>query len=132
LILLDTQAALWLDSGDPRLGPHSRQEIERAWQSEGIAVSAITFWETAMLRDKGRIKFPDDVLRWRRILLGQGYIEISVTGEIAARAGLIPGMHGDPADRIIVATGLEGHQIITSDMKILAWPGQLSRMDARA
>ena len=85
-----------------------------------------------MLRDKGRIKFPDDVLRWRRILLGQGYIEISVTGEIAARAGLIPGMHGDPADRIIVATGLEGHQIITSDMKILAWPGQLSRMDARA
>ena len=84
-----------------------------------------------MLRDKGRIRFPDDVLRWRRILLGQGYVEIPVTGEIAALAGLIPNMQGDPADRIIVATALEGHQLITSDRKILTWPGQVPRLDAR-
>ena len=84
-----------------------------------------------MLRDKGRIRFPDDVLGWRRVLLGQGYIEIPVNGEIAARAGLIPDIHGDPADRIIVATALGGHQLITSDRKILAWPGQLTRLDAR-
>ena len=131
MILLDTQAALWMDSGDARLGPRSRQEIERAWQSEGIAVSAITFWETAMLRDKGRIRFPDDVLSWRRVLLRQGYIEIPVNGEIAARAGALPDIHGDPADRIILATALEGHQLITSDRKLLGWPGQLSRLDAR-
>ena len=84
-----------------------------------------------MLRDKGRIRFPDDVLEWRRVLLGQGYIEIPVTGEIAARAGLSPDIHGDPADRIIVATALGGHQLITSDRKILAWSGQLTRLDAR-
>ena len=60
-----------------------------------------------MLRDKGRIRFPDDVLGWRRVLLGQGYIEIPVNGDIAARAGLLPDLHGDPADRIIVATALE-------------------------
>ena len=84
-----------------------------------------------MLRDKGRIRFPDDVLGWRRILLGQGYTEIPVNGEIAARAGLLPDIHGDPADRIIVATAQEGHQLVTSDGKILAWPGQLARLDAR-
>ena len=131
LILLDTQAALWLDSGDAKLGPRSRQEIDRAWQSEGIAISAITFWETAMLRDKGRIRFPEDVLRWHRMLLDQGYVEIPINGEIAARAGLLPDMHGDPADRIIVATALEGHHLVTSDRKILSWPGQLTRLDAR-
>ena len=130
MILLDTQAALWLDSGDVKLGPRARQEIDRAWQSEGVAISAITFWETAMLRDKGRIRFPDDVLQWRLILLAQGYVEIPVDGEIAADAGLIPDMHGDPADRIIVATALEGHQLITSDRKILSWPGHLTRLDA--
>lgn len=131
MILLDTQSALWLDLGDPQLGPRSRLEIERAWQSEGIAVSAITFWETAMLKDKGRIVFPDDVLSWRREQLTNGWTEIPVDGETAARAGLLPDMHGDPADRIIVATALEGHRLITSDRKILDWPGQLPRLDAR-
>ena len=131
MILLDTQASLWHRLGDPQLGPRARETIEEAWFSNQLAVSAITFWETAMLRDKGRIRFPDDVLSWRRVLLGQGYIEIPVNGEIAARAGLIPDMHGDPADRIIVATALEGHQLITSDRKILAWPGQLTRLNAR-
>jgi PIN domain nuclease of toxin-antitoxin system len=130
-MLLDTQAALWLDSGDASLGPQSRREIERAWQSEGVAVSAITFWETAMLKDKGRITFPDDVHLWRREQLAQGWIEIPVNGEIAARAGQLPGIHGDPADRLIIATALEGHQLVTSDRRILAWPGTLSRLNAR-
>ena len=84
-----------------------------------------------MLKDKGRIEFPEDVLSWRREQLAQGLIEIPVNGEIAARAGALPGMHGDPADRVIVATALEGHLLVTSDQKILAWPGPLSRIDAR-
>ena len=84
-----------------------------------------------MLRDKGRIRFPDDVHRWRRILLSQGYIEIPVNGEIAARAGQLPDIHGDPADRIIVATALEGHLLVTSDRKILDWPGRMLRFNAR-
>ncbi len=131
MILLDTQAALWHRLGDPQLGSRARETIEQAWLSNQLAISAITFWETAMLRDKGRIRFPDDVLSWRRVLLGQGYIEIPVNGEIAARAGALPDIHGDPADRIILATALEGHQLITSDRKLLGWPGQLTRLDAR-
>lgn len=84
-----------------------------------------------MLKDKGRITFPDDVHMWRREQLAQGWIEIPVNGEIAARAGQLPGIHGDPADRLIIATALEGHQLVTSDRRILAWPGTLSRLNAR-
>ncbi len=40
-------------------------------------------------------------------------------------------MHGDPADRLIVATALGGHQLLTADQRILNWPGPLSRLDAR-
>ena len=131
MILLDTQAALWLDSGDTRLGTRSRLDIERAWQSEGIAVSAMTFWEIAMLKDKGRIVFTDDILLWRREQLANGWIEIPVNGEIAATAGSLPDIHGDPCDRLIIATALQGHVLVTSDRQILAWPGQLPRLDAR-
>ena len=84
-----------------------------------------------MLRDKGRIGFPDDVLAWRRDLLARGWREIPITGEIAAIAGVLAGMPGDPADRLIVATALQGHVLVTADRRILGWPGTLSRLDAR-
>jgi PIN domain nuclease of toxin-antitoxin system len=84
-----------------------------------------------MLKDKRGIQFPSDILLWRLEQLTQGWIEIPVTGEIAIRAGLLADIHGDPADRIIVATAMEGHRLITSDQRILAWPGQVSCLDAR-
>ena len=78
----------------------------------------------------GRLDLLVDPEAWRRDLLAQGLIEIPVNGLIGVRAGLLPGLHGDPADRLIVATALEGHELITADRRILDWPGKLNRMDA--
>ena len=130
-MLLDTQVLLWLRLGSTRLGQRARLEIEQSWQSDEVGVSAITFWEVAMLKDKGRIRFPEDIGLWRKEQLDQGLIEIPVDGDIALRAGLLPDMHGDPADRIIVATSMAGHRLVTTDRRILAWPGQLPRLNAR-
>ena len=80
---------------------------------------------------KGRLDFLLDLSAWRQDLLNMGLIEIPVDGSIAARAGLLPDIHGDPADRIIVATALTGHQLVTADRAILRWPGPLKSMDAR-
>ena len=130
MILLDTHAALWLRAGDARLGPLARAEIERAWQAKEVAMSAMSFWEMAMLREKGRISYPDDVSRWRLEQLGQGVIEIPVDGDIWIRASELADFHTDPADRIIVATALTGHQLVTADRRILDWPGELRRLAA--
>ncbi len=46
-----------------------------------------------MLKDKGRINFPEDVGLWRREQLGQGVVEIPVDGEIGIRANELPGFH---------------------------------------
>ena len=132
MIVLDTHALVWLRTGDDRLGPNSRRTVDDALGDEQLAVSAMTFWEVAMLRSKGRLNFPEDVGRWRQELLGQGLTEITVDGEIGIRANELPGFHADPADRIIVATALTGrHLIITADEHILRWRGNLNRMDAR-
>ena len=41
-------------------------------------------------------------------------------------------LHGDPFDRIIVATALaEDAILLTAARPLLAWPGQLQRQDAR-
>ncbi len=130
LLLLDTNALLWMRIGDRRLGSSARREIERAWQSDELAVSAISFWEVGMLVDKGRINLADDVRVWRRDLLVQGMVEIPVDGETAIRSVQLTHFHADPADRLIVATALAGHRLVTSDRRILDWPGRLNRLDA--
>ncbi len=131
MILLDTHVMLWLRSGEPELGSGARAEIDRAWQSDEVAVSAISFWEVAMLKARGRIDFAEDVALWRREQLAQGVVEIPVDGEIGIRAAGLADFHADPADRIIVATALRGHLLATADGDILDWTGSVSRLDAR-
>jgi PIN domain nuclease of toxin-antitoxin system len=130
LILLDTQVLLWLLYGDSRLGRQARQVIDDALADGRAAVSAITFWEVAMLHARGRITLQADIGSWRDSLIEEGLIEIPVDGGIAVRAGLLQDIHDDPADRLIVATALDGHQLVTADRRILDWPGQLSRLCA--
>ena len=131
MILLDTHAALWLRAGDAKLGSLARNEIQHAWEAQEVAMSAMSFWEMAMLRAKGRISFPEDVGRWRLEQLAQGLIEIPVDGDIGIRASTLADFHADPADRIIVATALSGHRLVTADERILTWDGSLDCLDAR-
>ena len=130
-MLMDTHVILWLRLRDVRLGVQARRDVERALLRSNAAVSAISFWEIGMRMRKEQLEFGGDLGAWRQALLREGLVEIPVSGTIAARAGLLPDLHGDPADRLIVATALEGHQLVTADQRILDWPGRLHRLDAR-
>ncbi len=132
VILLDTHVLLWLRIGDRRLGRRTREAVEPSWTAQAVAVSAISFWEVAMLHDKGRLTLLQDIGAWRRTLLDDGLVEITVDGEIGTHAAGLASLPGDPADRLIVATALlGGHQLVTADRRILGWAGQLRRLDAR-
>ncbi len=130
MILLDTHVLVWQEQGDRRLGRQARQAVARALAAGQAAVSAITFWEVGMRIQQGQLALGFDLDAWRHDLLDQGVIEIPVDGRVATRAGLLPDMHGDPADRLIVATALQGHRLITADERILGWPGTLDRLRA--
>ena len=130
MMLLDTHVLLWHEQGDRRLGPKTRRAVERALPESGLAISAISFWEIGMRIQKGQLEFLLDLDAWRRELLDQGLVEIPADGVIAARAGLLADMYGDPADRLIVATALQGRRLVTADRRILEWPGRLSRLNA--
>ena len=134
MILADTQALLWFFISDRRLGRLAYQMLWQASLNQDVAFSAISIWEVSMLLQKGRVDVDLNLnaIEWHRVLIQRGFIEVPVGGSIAARAGELPDMHGDPADRIIVATALEGgHRLITSDRNILDWPHELDRSDAR-
>ena len=120
MILLDTQVLLWMLTHDTRLGEQARETIDHSWAASEAAASAMSFWEVAMLHEKRRLNLLSDVRAWRADLIQDGLIKIPVNGEIAIRANQLPGFHSDPADRLIIATALEGHTLLTSDRHMLA------------
>lgn len=132
LIVADTHVLVWLDFQEEPLGAEARAVAEDAWSAGELAVSAITFWEVAMLLRKQRLTLEAGAAGWRRELLGLGLREFPLDGEIGAAAETLADFHGDPADRMIVATALHrGAILLTADRSILSWPGPLGRIDAR-
>jgi len=132
VILLDTHALIWLSEGSSRLGPRARRLLDEALRNDMLAVSAISFWEVAMLRRKGRIGLNQPVDSWRTGLLEMGLTEIALDGEIAIAAAELAGLHNDPADRIIVAAASRAAAtLVSADGRILEWPGALRVHDAR-
>ena len=131
MILLDTHVLLWARVGDRRIGPQCMRLVEQSLRDATLAASAISFWQVAMLHEKGRIDLRQDLRAWRTRLLDDGLIEIPVDGDIAIRANELTGLHADPADRLIIATALGGHTLVTADARLLSWSGRLSRQDAR-
>jgi PIN domain nuclease of toxin-antitoxin system len=132
VILLDTHMLVWLDEASLRLGTTTIEQIDSAFQSGEVTISAISFWEVSMLVRKGRIRLDMDLAIWRSDFLEQGLIEIPVTGEIGIRAAGFENFHGDPADRLIAATALQcSATLLTADERLLSSQLAISRLDAR-
>lgn len=123
LLLLDTHVWIWLLNGSPELKSSNHLlEIEKAMKHSSLRISAISVWEIGMLEAKGRIRFKMDCLEWvQQALSAPGTILTPLSPEIAIESSRLPGnFHGDPADRIIVATARHLHGIlVTQDKNIL-------------
>jgi len=131
VLLIDTHVLVWLDEASSKLGPVTRSIIDDALLARSLCVSSISFWEIAMLVQKGRISVRLELDVWRKELLQKGLNEVPICGSIAIRAGQLKNLHGDPADRIIVATSLErSATLVTADNKILGWDGLSNKLDA--
>ncbi len=130
-VILDTHVLLWMDRNDPSLGPTARDRIEQAWRAGQVAVSAISFWEVAMLAERGRIALPLAIKQWRADWLKAGLTEIPLNGHIALQSCLLENLHRDQADRFIIATAMEHRlPLVTADQKILDWQGELEKLNA--
>lgn len=122
MILLDTHVFVHYANTDRRLGRRARAAIERALGRDGLFISALTFWELAMLVGKQRLALDTTVAGFRAAALRQGILELPVDGEIAIAAGELPAVHGDPIDRVLVATArVRGITLMTVDETLLQW-----------
>lgn len=113
--VFDTHVWVWSAAGDPR--------AERIRDFSGTAIiSAITLWEVSMLATKGRLKLTPDEESWFSANLEPPVSLAPLTAEISLVSCRLHDFHGDPADRIIVATALTlGIPLITAEFQIIRW-----------
>ncbi len=120
VILLDTHVAIWAAFDDRVLGKNCRRLVRRASNQNEVAVSAISFWEIALLIRKRRLRLVDSAKEARRVILAAGTTELPLTGEIAILAGALEDLHADAADRCIAATAIiHNISLVTADERLL-------------
>jgi PIN domain nuclease of toxin-antitoxin system len=101
-ILLDTHAFLWWLDGDSRLSRKAKQLIAK--EETVVLVSAASAWEITAKFRIGRLPGAAEVASdIRGCLASQGFESLPITLDHAQRAGLLPGPHRDPFDRMLIA-----------------------------
>ena len=123
-LLLDTHVLLWAAGAPDRLPADVRTLLEDR-TTEPI-FSAASLWEVAIKSGLGRSDFRVDPRLLRRELLEHGYAELAVTGAHAVAVDLLPPLHRDPFDRIlIVQAQIEGIVLLTVDAAVARYPGPI-------
>ena len=121
MILLDTQAVLWLAQVPELLSENATEAISAARRRNGLAVSDKTLWEVAMLISRRRVGIKTSLRDFLQAI-EKNFTVLPISGEIAERAVQFTARYPkDPTDRIIGATAVvHDLSLVTSDKLILA------------
>lgn len=123
-LLLDTHVLLWAAGVPERLSSDVRALLEA--KDTNPVFSAASLWEVAIKSGLGRADFNVDPRLLRRGLLENGYVELPVTGAHAVAVDLLPPIHKDPFDRLLVAQArIEGLTRLTADEVVARYPGPI-------
>jgi PIN domain nuclease of toxin-antitoxin system len=116
-LLLDTHVLLWWRDDSPRLSGRARAEIADA--ANEVLVSTATLWEIVIKRARGKLIFPDDL---EEVVREESFELLGIGFQHLRRVELLPELHRDPFDRMLIAQALtEGVPLVTDDRALLAY-----------
>jgi len=119
--LLDTHTFLWMAADPTRLSAKVSKLVSEMGSS--LYLSAASGWEIALLRKLERIDLPDEPQRF----VPEAMQKLAVTPlpigfQTAISAAMLPLIHRDPFDRILIAEAMkEGMIILTKDKTFIKY-----------
>jgi PIN domain nuclease of toxin-antitoxin system len=123
-LLLDTEAFIWWDADDARLGRSTRALIQSAAE---VYVSAASASEIVIKASLGKLKTSR---RPAEAVVDASFSELPVTFQHADEVRRLPPHHRDPFDRLIVAAArVEALTLVTSDQQLTQY--DVPYVDAR-
>ena len=118
-ILLDTHIALWAVVGSKRLPPRAKELILAA---DEVFVSAASLWEIAVKHGLGKGDMPISSAQALQAFADAGYTRLDIRPEHALAVELLPPIHNDPFDRMLVAQALaEPLTLVTRDALVASY-----------
>jgi len=125
--LLDTHVLLWAAAGSKRLSRSARALLLA--HGNKLYFSPASLWEIVIKRGLGRDDFKVDPFRLRRMLVSNGYTELSVTSDHVLAVDGLPLLHNDPFDRLLIAQARsEGMKLLTVDDRIVPYGDGILRI----
>jgi PIN domain nuclease of toxin-antitoxin system len=116
-LLLDTHTLLWWATDDSSLPEKSRRRIAESHNS--VVVSAASAWEIATKIHLGRLPSAANLLGdFEGFLARQNFAGLAITVDHGIRAGLLPGPHKDPFDRMLIAQAQAENLAIVSNDRV--------------
>lgn len=110
-LLLDTHAFIWMAADPERLSARAVAAVRDA--GNDVYLSAVSGWEVAIKRARGRLRFPpidSEMVTAMRVT------ELPVALRHAAAVSRLPDHHRDPFDRMLIAQAVaDDLVIVTSD-----------------
>lgn len=120
MYLLDTCAFLYYLSDNEKLSSTARSIIET---KEDVYLSQTTLWEIAIKKTIKKLDLTETTYDLERICSEGGISIIPINNKYFETIQKLPYIHGDPFDRLIMATAMdEGLSLLTDDEKIPLYP----------
>jgi PIN domain nuclease of toxin-antitoxin system len=120
-LLLDTHILLWWLADDAQL---TDKACELIAAPENMAfVSAASAWEIAIKQTLGRLTIEGEL---DAVVIEEGFTTLPFSFKHAAETQLLPPIHNDPFDRMLVAQArVESLHLLTADRRILKYPANV-------
>jgi PIN domain nuclease of toxin-antitoxin system len=126
-LLLDTHLLLWAAGQPDHLSAEARNLLQDS--RHDLVFSAASVWEITIKRGLGRADFRVEPRVLRRGLRDHGYSELPITADHALAVDMLPPIHKDPFDRILVAQAMiEGITLLTADSIVASYPAPVRRV----
>ena len=120
-LLLDTHVWIWWLTADSPLARTEREALDRAAENRELHLAAISLWEAQVLHARKRVELPVPFADWISTAADPRMLTLlPLDVDVVIAADSLPaGFHGDPADRLIVATArAHGMPLATHDAAI--------------
>jgi PIN domain nuclease of toxin-antitoxin system len=119
-LLLDTHVLLWAMLASPRLGAQATELLESP--EHDLFFSAVNILEIAIKASLGRADFDADAQAVATNAVAAGFQPLSMDIRHAANVRLLPSLHSDPFDRLLLSQAqVEGMTLLTRDAAVLSY-----------
>ena len=126
-LLLDTHLLIWLAEDDRRLSLRARELVSDPLAEVFFSVASL--WELTIKAGLKKPGFQVDVTLLRTSLLQNGFVEVPILSTHAVAVAVLPGIHRDPFDRLLIAqAAIEGFTLLTVDGNVAQYPGAILKV----